>query len=166
VNINNKAFTLIELLVVVLIAGILAAVALPQYQVAVLKSRFATVMQNVKVLKEAQERYYLTNGEYTLDFDKLDIRMPGCDIIYNRLLCSQTNTLYRIGIDSNGNIELVGGYDLSYDNNWGRITYRIFLDNSVHKGTGCRATKPDVDKIAVKVCGSFGKKVGSHDWVF
>jgi len=70
---TNKAFTLIELLVVVLIIGILAAIAVPQYQVAVEKSRYSTLMNNAKAIKEAQERYHLTNGDYTIDFNDLDI---------------------------------------------------------------------------------------------
>ena len=47
----NKAFTLIELLVVVLIIGILSAIALPQYRIAVEKSRVAEAMLNIKTIK-------------------------------------------------------------------------------------------------------------------
>ena len=71
-----KGFTLIELLVVVLIIGILAAVAVPQYQKAVEKSRAVQALTATKALAQAEEVYYMSNGEYTDQFDKLDIEMP------------------------------------------------------------------------------------------
>ena len=74
---NNKCgFTLIELLVVVLIIGILAAVALPNYQKAVWRARYATLKSLVKSFYDAEEAYYLANGTYTAYVDALDLDFP------------------------------------------------------------------------------------------
>ncbi len=74
---NNGGFTLIELLVVVLIIGILAAVAVPQYKKAVIKSRYSTVKNMTKSIATAEEIYFMGNGQYTANFDALDINLPG-----------------------------------------------------------------------------------------
>ena len=67
-----RAFTLIELLVVVLIIGILSAIALPQYQLAVEKSRLVGHFPLVKDLVESENIYFLANEQYTYDFDNLE----------------------------------------------------------------------------------------------
>ena len=81
-DLHNGGFTLIELLVVVLIIGILAAVAVPQYQKAVEKARAVQAIAVVKAMGDAQEAYYLASNAYATEFDELSIEVPGEDYVY------------------------------------------------------------------------------------
>ena len=148
-------FTLIELLVVVLIIGILAGVALPQYQTAVAKSRLGAVMPVVKTMHDALEVYYLANGAYPPDAEyvALDVDFPSG--------CGETSTAYRRC--KNGEV-----YDLLDPrllatfggNTKAKVGYLMWLENSPHPGLKQCVAVTSV-KAANSVCKSMGGTVAS-----
>ncbi len=70
-------FTLIELLVVVLIIGILAAMAMPQYFKAVERSRMAEAVTLMDSVVKAQRRKYMQTNHYANRFEGLDVSPKG-----------------------------------------------------------------------------------------
>ena len=74
---RRSGFTLIELLVVVLIIGILSAVALPQYQKAVEKSRAAEALTNLRAIVNAMQISKMANGVPAEKLEDLDVSLPG-----------------------------------------------------------------------------------------
>jgi len=77
---SQSGFTLIELLVVVLIIGILASIAIPQYFKVVERARLSEAQAFISVTKQAQERYLARQGNYikaNTNLSKLDIQFAG-----------------------------------------------------------------------------------------
>jgi general secretion pathway protein G len=64
-------FTLIELITVVALVGILAAIALPNYRVAIIQSREAVLKEDLYRLRELIDQYYVDKGQYPSSLDVL-----------------------------------------------------------------------------------------------
>ncbi len=146
---GRLGFTLIELLVVVLIIGILAAVAVPQYQKAVEKSRAMQVLMIGKYLRDLERNYRLENGEYTEYFDKLGAEIPHAKL-------NQTNTKLTVKEFS---ITLLRNYDrvLIWHYDSPRYNISFNLDDSEISCTAYEVDEYKAASICKQLTGDFSE---------
>ena len=157
---NNKGFTLIELLVVVLILGILAAMAMPQYFKAVERSRMSEAVSLMSNIAQAQQRKYLQINKYATKYTGLDVSPQG----------STGSTYHTKGDPASGGgngfaITLAtGDGNDAYDKGnvvatrepqtGGTLQYNYVLSRYyANSGTSCRGTDANGKALCADFCG-------------
>jgi general secretion pathway protein G len=68
---GDQGFTLIELITVVAIVGILAAIAVPQYKMAILQAKEGVLREDLFRFRDAIDQYYIDKGKYPASLDAL-----------------------------------------------------------------------------------------------
>ena len=153
---NKLGFTLLELLVIVLIIGILAAVALPQYQLAVDKAKFEKYQAMVASLRNAYYEYLVIHDKGPKTFEDLSFDMPsdftGSYVNSSYYRCVFNDEMYccmsESGASSTAGINC-GGNDLAF--NYSETI--LSLDNVIgSRSMKCRAL-PD-NARGNRLCGS------------
>ncbi len=123
----RKGFTLIELLVVVLIMGILASVAMPQYFKSVEKARSAEGLDAMAAIASAQERHYMQKGTYAESLSELDVGISNFSY-FTVTEVANTTAIY-VGIQVTRTEKAAGGLG----------KYRLGLHIPFTPGTGARS---------------------------
>ena len=152
----SRGFTLIELLVVVLIIGILASVALPQYEKAVMKSRYSNLMATVNALAKAEEVYYMETGNYTNDFEALAITPGSCTLSADKQTCSYEWGSCKLDTSGNDRVACVNNTTLKNGYAW-------YFPSGAYAAweTSCWALTADKNDKYAKLCEAMGATFNS-----
>ncbi|MBO7191681.1 MAG: type II secretion system protein [Elusimicrobiaceae bacterium] len=143
----QKGFTLVEVLVVVLIIGILAAVALPQYEGAMERARLTEALKNGRTLVDSMNRALVERpDELPNTNNSLDVKIGGgvwneAGNIYSTPNATEPNFTYNI---SSGDYVLI-----TRDLGDGEF-YKLYMHNS---------GSTDADKLQCDYAGEDGERI-------
>lgn len=150
-----------EMLAAILIIGILAAIAVPEYKTAVYNSRLSTLMTNVKTIANDLELYHLSMGNYpNNELSNLDIGITGCTVTDDVYSC-QKGTVYAFGISDTD--KPVGGF-LGEHQGLAYIQY-LKEEPTVAKRNQRECWADSSNELANRVCLNLdGVQQGTNSW--
>ncbi len=150
--VKSLGFTLVEMLVVVLIIGILASIAIPNYARSIEKSRATEAMNMIKAVNDAIYAYAAEKNDCPASFSKILVEIPG-DKVSDVMIRGKYFT-YVLNGASNSPIPGTVCPGLLAERNNGDV-YRIWNPYRTVNGKRSLACNGDNDR-AQKVCKSMG----------
>jgi len=125
---RQSGFTLIEIMIVVMIIAILSAIAIPQYQQYVTRSKFTEATNTLSAMRASMEQYYQDNRVYACPGTPPPLPVPPGNLRYFTFTCT-------LQADANGTANQA--YQLEMQGNAGSAVqgFNYFIDNQNNKWT-------------------------------
>ncbi|MGF1779349.1 pilin [Vibrio nomapromontoriensis] len=142
---KQQGFTLIELMIVVAVIGVLAAVALPQYQKYVAKAEAASALATLSGLKSNIETYTLEKGSFPNSSDSGVKELLGFPSSLSGAITSS-----RVGVSSAGKV-IVDFSDVT-DSSPAIKSTKLGLVRDESGGWSCKSTASASSGVLPKGC--------------